>query len=109
MEKSVYLVALIPLLPFLGAFLNGVLLRGRIGKPGVIAIALGSVGLAALLALGIIGSYASHAAQYPYGLDLRAYSWIPAGALHTAVSGIGNLQIEMGFFLDPLACVMLFV
>src|SRR5882724_7324887 len=106
MEKYVYLI---PLLPFLGAFLNGVVLRGRIGKPGVIAIALGSVGLAAAMALGVIASYAAHSAQYPYGLDLHLYSWIPAGALHTAVAGVANLQIEMGFFLDPLSCVMLFV
>jgi NADH-quinone oxidoreductase subunit L len=108
MEKLLYIL---PLLPFLGALLNGVLLRGRIGKNAVAWIACGSVGLAALLGLGVIGSYASHAAQYAggYGFDQTVYTWIPAGALHTAVKPVVDFTVEMGFFLDPLSCVMLFV
>jgi NADH:ubiquinone oxidoreductase subunit 5 (subunit L)/multisubunit Na+/H+ antiporter MnhA subunit len=52
------LLWLIPVLPFLGAFLNGVVLRGRIGKRAVAWIACGSVALAALLGLAMIASYA---------------------------------------------------
>jgi NADH-quinone oxidoreductase subunit L len=107
-EKLLYVL---PLLPFLGALLNGIVLRGRIGKNAVAWIACGSVGLAALLGIGIIGSYAFHAAQYAgaYGFDQTVYTWIPAGALHTAVKPVADLTIEMGFFLDPLSCIMLFV
>jgi NADH-quinone oxidoreductase subunit L len=112
MKLEQYLYVL-PLLPFLGAFLNGVVLRGRIGKKGVVAIACGSVGLAALLALGVIGSYAAHASQYAgtYGFDLHVYTWIPAGLIHTAATAtpVTDLKIEMGFFLDALSCIMLFV
>jgi NADH-quinone oxidoreductase subunit L len=105
------LLQFIPLVPFLGALLNGVVLRGRIGKRAVAWIACGSVGLAALLGFLVIGSYASHAAgaTAPYGFEQHVYTWIPAGALHTAISGVANLTVEMGFFLDPLTCVMLFV
>ncbi len=105
------LLQFIPLVPFLGALLNGVVLRGRIGKQAVAWIACGSVGLAALLGFLVIGSYASHAAgiSAPYGFEQHVYIWIPAGALHTAISGVANLKVEMGFFLDPLTCVMLFV
>jgi NADH-quinone oxidoreductase subunit L len=110
MNLERYIHAL-PLLPFLGALLNGVILRNRIGKKAVAWIACGSVGLAALLGLGIIASYASHASQYAgsYGFEQTVYTWIPAGALHTAISGVTNLTIEMGFFLDALSCIMLFV
>ena len=48
------LVWLIPVLPFLGALLNGVVLKGRLGKKAVAWIACGLVGLAALLALLVI-------------------------------------------------------
>jgi PAS domain S-box-containing protein len=42
------LLWVIPVLPFLGALLNGFLLRGRIGKKAVAAIACGMVALAAI-------------------------------------------------------------
>ena len=45
------LIWAIPLLPFLGALLNGVVLRGRISKQAAAWIACGVVGLAALLAM----------------------------------------------------------
>ena len=120
--KLLELVWLIPVLPFLGALLNGVFLRGRIGKRAVAWIACGSVGLAALLGLAIIAAYAGaeapavaggHAAAAAehgrqVGVDLPFYTWIPAGMLGAA--GVPtDFTVEMGFFIDPLACVMLFV
>ena len=45
------LLWLIPVLPFAGALLNGVLLRGRIPKKTVALIACGVIGIAALLSL----------------------------------------------------------
>ena len=62
------LLWIIPVLPFLGALLNGFLLRGRIGKQAVATIACGTVGLAAVLGLLVIYSYLGspeHAANKP--------------------------------------------
>jgi NADH-quinone oxidoreductase subunit L len=107
-----HLVYLLPVLPFLGALLNGVILKGRIGKRAVAGIACGSVGAAAGVALLVIFGYMTGAiAHLPgqYGFDLDVYRWIPAGLLTSASSGIVPFNVDMGFFIDPLACVMLFV
>ncbi|MGH2626753.1 MAG: NADH-quinone oxidoreductase subunit L, partial [Anaerolineales bacterium] len=102
------LLWLVPALPFLGTLLNGVVLRGRIGKRAVAWIACGVVGLAALLGLAIIaeqvggGGHAEPVVQ-------ELYTWIPAGPLATAAGGVRDLEIGMGFLLDPLSAVMLFV
>src|SRR6185436_14303457 len=103
------LVWLIPVLPFLGVLLNGVVLKGRLDRKAVAWIACGVVGLAAVLALLVIAGYLGspeHAAQKPFERDY--YTWIPAGALHTP-EGLKELTINAGFLLDPLSCVMLFV
>jgi len=103
------LLWLIPVLPFLGALLNGVVLKGRIGKKAMAWIACGLVGLAAVLALVVIAGYLGspeHAAQKPFEHDY--YEWIPAGAVHTP-DGPKDFTVSFGFLLDPLSCVMLFV
>src|ERR1044072_8594395 len=107
------LLWLIPVLPFLGALLNGVLLRGRIGKKAVAWIACGSVALAALLGIAMIPPSAGPPHGHPpgtaeVGVDLPVYTWIPAGLLYAAKLP-AEFTVEMGFFLDPLSCVMLFV
>jgi NADH:ubiquinone oxidoreductase subunit 5 (subunit L)/multisubunit Na+/H+ antiporter MnhA subunit len=51
------LLWLIPVLPFLGALLNGVVLRRRIGRKAVAWIACGIVGATALLSLLVISDY----------------------------------------------------
>ena len=103
------LVWLIPVLPFLGVLLNGVVLKGRLDRKAVAWIACGVVGLAAVLALLVIAGYMGspeHAAQKPFERDY--YTWIPAGAIQTP-DGPKDLTINAGFLLDPLSCVMLFV
>jgi len=107
-----HLVYLLPVLPLLGALLNGVVLRGRIGKNTVAGIACGTVGAAAGIALLVIAGYVTGAIHHlpdQYGYDLDVYRWIPAGLLTTASQGVVHFDVDMGFFLDPLACVMLFV
>jgi NADH-quinone oxidoreductase subunit L len=101
----------IPLFPFLGALANGVLLRGRIGKKAVAWIACGMVGLAAVVGLVVIAGYLLAAPPPPneMGFQQDLYTWIPAGLIKTAGGHVANFQVGMGFFLDPLACVMLFV
>src|SRR6476469_11086 len=104
------LLWIIPVLPFLGALLNGFLLRGRIGKQAVAAIACGTVGLAAVLGLLVIYSYLGspeHAANKPVENDV--YSWVASGPLLTAADGVKSFTVSMGFQVDPLSCVMLFV
>jgi NADH-quinone oxidoreductase subunit L len=104
------LLWVIPVLPFLGALLNGFLLKGRIGKQAVAAIACGTVGIAAVLGLLIIYDYMGspeHAAHK--GFEQDVYVWVPSGPLATAVDGIKNFTVSMGFLIDPLSAVMLFV
>ncbi len=104
------LLWLIPLLPFCGALLNGVLLRHRVGKKMVVAVACGSVLLACFSALAVIGSYmgsAEHAAGQAW--EIVVYNWIPGGTLLTDIAGTAQLDISMGFLLDPLSAVMLFI
>jgi len=103
------LVWLIPVLPFLGALLNGVVLKGRLGKQAVAWVACGLVGLAAVLALLVIAGYLGspeHAAHKPFERDY--YVWMPAGTIHTP-DGPKDFTIDVGFLIDPLSCVMLFV
>lgn len=101
------LVWLIPVLPLLGAFLNGVVLRNRLSKKGVGWVALGAVWLSCLLAFGAVASYVAsseHAAHQAFEKDL--YSWIDAGAIEVAGQGIREFSVPLGFMLDPLACIM---
>src|SRR5690349_16614689 len=104
------LLWILPLLPFLGALLNGVVLHGRIGKKGVAWIACATVGLAAVLGLLIIADYLTgpeSAQGHPFEQEL--YSWMPAGAIHLPGGQTADFNLGMGFLLDPLSCVMLFV
>jgi NADH-quinone oxidoreductase subunit L len=99
----------VPLLPFLGALLNGVVLRNRIGKGAVAAIACGSVALSCVLGIAAIAGYVggsggSGAAAY----EVDVWEWIPAGDLVVG-SAVRPFTVPFGFLLDPLACVMLFV
>ena len=89
------LLWLVPVLPFLGAALNG-LLNGRIGRGGVNAIALGAPGLSLALALAAIYEYVGSLSPEPF--EQLLYVWAAT-----------DVPLEVGFRLDPLSCVMLFV
>ena len=104
------LVWLVPVLPFLGALINGVFLKGRISKKAAAGIACAMVGIAAALSIGIILDYVNDpafAGGKPFEEDY--YVWMPAGPIHTAVEGVKNFNVPFGFLIDPLSCVMLFV
>jgi len=101
---------LIPALPFLGVLLNGVLLWRRIPRKVVAVIACGTVGLACLIGVGAVASYMAspeYAAHEPFEQVL--YLWIPAGMHHLGDGSFADFSVEMGFLLDPLSAVMLFV
>jgi NADH-quinone oxidoreductase subunit L len=106
------LLWVIPVLPFLGALLNGFLLWKRIGKRAVAWIACGVVGLAAVLGLLVIadvflnGPAPAHGAR---SFEQDLYVWVPAGPLATAADGVKDFTVTLGFLLDPLSAVMLFV
>ena len=88
---------LVPLLPFLGVLLNGVLLWKRIPKRLVGLIACGTVGLACLIGVGAVASYMAspeYAAHEPFEQVL--YLWIPAGSLQLLDGSIADFEVELG-------------
>jgi NADH-quinone oxidoreductase subunit L len=89
------LLWLIALLPFLGAAANGVL-GPRVDKRWTTAVALGAPGLSLLLALACIFEYVRGVSPEPF--QVVCYTWSAAG-----------FNIDIGFLLDPLSAVMLFV
>ncbi len=96
---------LIPLLPALGALIQ-LLFGRRLPKSAVSAVSVGLPGVSLLWALGCFFQL----------LDLPAhtfikilYTWLPAGSFHLANGTLGNLNVDVGFQLDPLSAVMLLV
>ena len=104
---------LIPLLPFAGTLLNGVLLKDRLSKRAVSWVALSAVGSSLALAVVAILDYLK-SAEYAAaeGFERVLYLWIPAGPLAVGTEGSSStidFNVEMGFLLDPLSSVMLLV
>src|SRR4051794_14224249 len=89
------LLWLIPILPLAGAALNGVLGR-RPPKALVTAINVGAPLASLLLALGCLWEYAH--GDTTKAFEQTLYAWTS-----------GPLKIDIGFLLDPLSAVMLFV
>jgi len=105
------ILLLIPLLPAIGALINGVRAAAapHTHKNRTItnAIALGSTGLSALLAAWTVITYVSggmsSAFQHAY------YTWIPAGLGHVGANGIANFAVDFAFRIDTLSCTMLLI
>jgi NADH-quinone oxidoreductase subunit L len=91
------LLWLVPTLPLVGAILNG-LGAGRLPRPVVSAIGVGSVGLAFAIALGCVRALFTVPAEERFFLQ-TLFSWIDSGDLSVAV--------RLG--LDPLSAVMMLV
>ncbi len=88
------LLWLIPILPLLGATINALLVKAP--KPLVTAVGVGAPLLTLLLALGCIWQDAT--GVHPGAFEQVLYAW-------TA----GDLPIDVGFRLDALSAVMLFI
>jgi len=86
---------LVPALPFLGAAVNGLLVRNR-HKSLATAIGVGAPGLSLLVALACLAEFLARPGHAPF--EQLLYPW-------TA----GALSIDVAFLLDPLSAVMLFV
>ncbi len=105
------LLGIIPLIAFLGAVTNGVLLRRRVSRHAAGIIACTAAGLACLLAVAVIGSYLG-SAELARGEAWKdaGYSWISAGPMTTEAAGrVGSFDLALRFQLDPLSAVMLFI
>jgi NADH-quinone oxidoreductase subunit L len=87
-----HLVWLVPTLPLLGVVINGIF--GRWTRERAHYLGVGSTGASLLIALGILVQAAGGAT-----LNWDAYVWIPAG----------EFQATVGFLVDPLSAVMMFV
>jgi NADH-quinone oxidoreductase subunit L len=106
------LIWLIPLLPLVGAAINGLLGRRlQFSEKTIGTIAVGSVALAFLLSVGAVISYSSQAPE-PYTTGF-SYDWIPGGAVETTqgqeIGKASNLKIEWSYQLDPLSAIFMLI
>jgi NADH-quinone oxidoreductase subunit L len=105
------ILLLIPLLPALGALINGLRAAAAPHTPKnrtiTNIVTLGSTGLSALFAAWTVISYVSggtsSAFQHVY------YTWIPAGLGHAAGNTIANFAVDFAFRIDTLSCTMLLI
>ena len=115
MHKYIWLV---PLLPLIGAAINGLLGRKlRFSEQLIGGIAVGSVALAFLISVAAVYSYGfgGHA-QWPNpyltSQDGFSFDWIPSGAVqinHGPGSGFALLNIEWSYQLDPLSSIFMLI
>jgi len=103
---------LVPLFPFFGAFLNGVVLRRRVSKQVAAFIACSMIALSFLVGMACVFDYlGSEEGKAHQAYQNVVYEWIPAGMQPVSAEGgvWRDLSISMGFQLDPLSIIMLFV
>ncbi|HEX7774747.1 MAG TPA: NADH-quinone oxidoreductase subunit L, partial [Pyrinomonadaceae bacterium] len=107
---------LVPLLPLIGAAINGLLGRKlRFSERLIGRIAVGSVALAFLISVAAVYSYGfgGHAEwpkPYLTSQDGFSFSWIPGGAVsvnHGAQYAL--LNIEWSYQLDPLSSIFMLI
>jgi NADH-quinone oxidoreductase subunit L len=113
MYKYIWLV---PLLPLLGAAINGLFGRKfRFSETLIGGIAVGSVALAFLISVAAVYSYgfggqAHWPLPYLTSQDGFSFDWIPAGAVsvnHGASYAL--LNIEWSYQLDPLSSIFMLI
>jgi NADH-quinone oxidoreductase subunit L len=107
---------LVPLLPLIGAAINGLLGRKlRFSEQIIGGIAVGSVALAFLISVAAVYSYGfgGHAEwpkPYLTSQDGFSFDWIPGGAVsvnHGAQYAL--LNIEWSYQLDPLSSIFMLI
>jgi len=103
MDKALLAIVL---LPALGALINGVRAFARPLTPKnrmlTNAVALGSTGIAALIAAWVVFVSAGHPEQYTY------FEWIPAGIGHVG-DLTANFSIDFAMRIDALSSTMLLI
>ena len=98
---------LIPVLPILGALIQ-LLVGRRLSNKTVSAVSVGLPGLSFLWALGCFLEFLKLPSDV-HVFSKVIYSWLPAGAYRLADGSLGNLNVHVGFQLDPLSTVMMLV
>ncbi len=105
------LLWLIPVLPLLGALINGLRAladpHGTKNKTITNAIALGSTGLSAILATLAVLQYVGQGIATPFEVDY--FTWIPAGTGEVVGGLAGNFAVTFGLQLDTLSATMLMI
>jgi NADH-quinone oxidoreductase subunit L len=102
------LIWLIPILPGIGAAINGLVGIRYFGKHTAAFVACATMALALGLSLyafwQLLGLEASHRTH-----DVIVASWFPAVPLQLADGSIGTFEAPWGFRLDPLSAMMILV
>ena len=122
MQKYIWLV---PLLPLIGAAINGLLGRKfRFSETLIGGIAVGSVALAFLISVAAVYSYGfgGHAEwpkPYVTSQDGFSFDWIPGGAVRinqgahegtaAEASRFALLNVEWSYQLDPLSSIFMLI
>src|SRR5258706_3821709 len=106
---SPWLLLAIPLLPALGALLNGsrAFAHPKTAKNKTITnvIALGTTAISALIAAYVVLSYAGNHEAWQFNY----YSWIPAGlcqATGSAGGHLANFGIDFALRIHPRSCTI---
>src|SRR6266849_5798894 len=106
------LLLLVPLLPALGALMNGsrAFATPLAPKNRTITnvVALGSTLLSALIAtISVVIPYVQHGTRAPF---VHAYyTWIPTGLGQVTGGFLSDFSVEFAFRIDPLSCTMLMI
>jgi len=98
---------LIPILPGVGAALNGVFGIRFFGKRASGLLACATMATAFVLSVAAVIQLVGLPAE-ARAHDVTLFTWIPPIALQT-VNGIGTFQIPWSFRLDPLSALMILV
>ena len=116
MYKYIWLV---PLLPLIGAAINGLLGRKlRFSEQIIGGIAVGSVALSFLISVAAVYSYGHAEWPKPYltSQDGFSYDWIPGGAVSVnqgvhaeETPRFALLNIEWSYQLDPLSSIFMLI
>jgi NADH-quinone oxidoreductase subunit L len=94
------LIALLPILGFAFTALFGRRLQARFGRGAAELVPVGIVIVVWIIALLVIWPALNHAEPFgEHGLDFKLWTWIPAG----------DFTVDIGFHVDALTAVLLFV
>lgn len=96
---------LIPLLPFIGAFINGIIGRKKFSKSMVSAVAVTSTLLSFILMILAVYQLAG-LPEEARNVPVKLFEWINVGNAHISNGLMSTFNVAWEFKLDPLSSVM---